>query len=85
MKNLPVAAAISGLMLGLSSVAHAESRTADSIFGQQADVQQLDGHADKHACKGQNTCKGQGGCKTDGADKSGKKDKNACSGTNGCS
>jgi hypothetical protein len=69
-----LAAAISGIVLGATSVAQAQT-SYDSHF-RAGDSQQLDtADGSKHACKGQNACKGLGGCKTD---------KNACKGQNSC-
>jgi hypothetical protein len=69
-----LAAAISGIVLGASTLAQAQTPMVGH-FG-VADVQQLDSSdGSKHACKGQNACKGLGGCKTD---------KNACKGQNSC-
>ena len=69
-----LAAAISGILLGATNLASAQTSLTTHLGA--GDTQQLDASdAGKHACKGQNDCKGQGGCKTD---------KNACKGQNGC-
>ena len=69
-----LAAAITGIVLGASNLAHAQTHQTD--LSGRTDVQQLDtSDGAKHGCKGQNACKGQGGCKTD---------KNACKGQNTC-
>lgn len=69
-----LAAAVTGLLLGAASPAHANTMATDVFEG--ASAQGLDTtDPAKHACKGQNACKGQGGCKTD---------KHACKGQNGC-
>lgn len=74
-----IAAAISGIVLGASGLAHAQTTNASNLGG---DTQQLDGSdGSKHACKGQNSCKGLGGCKTD---KHACKAKNDCKGQGGC-
>ncbi|MFZ5892973.1 MAG: hypothetical protein ACOY0T_18070 [Myxococcota bacterium] len=83
MKANLIAAAISGMVVGLSSVAHAAPQH-DSLNGADVDsgAQMLDAKGgDKHACKGQNGCKGKGGCKTD---KHACKGQNACKGQGGC-
>ena len=83
MKSTLLAAAISGIVVGASGLAHAEARhESGSSVGVALDGVQLDGKAgEKHACKGQNGCKGQGGCKTD---KHACKGQNACKGQGGC-
>ncbi len=74
-----LAATISGILLGTTGLAHAQT-SYGSLLGD--DTQQLDSQdAPKHACKGQNACKGQGGCKTD---KHACKAQNACKGQGGC-
>ncbi|HEY2512361.1 MAG TPA: hypothetical protein VGI39_15945 [Polyangiaceae bacterium] len=91
MKTSFLLAAVSGIVMGATSLAQADTTpSSDLVSGvdraaQRADApsqgpaqsaQKLDSDAGtKHACKGQNACKGQGGCKTD---------KNACKGQNGC-
>ena len=78
-----LAAAVSGMTLGLSQAAWAAPEGSkllsgvDDVAGGQLDT---DAGA-KHACKGQNACKGQGGCKTD---KHACKGQNACKGQGGC-
>jgi hypothetical protein len=75
-----LAAAVSGIMFGASSLAQAQTSFGTHLSG--PDAQQLDAaEGAKHACKGQNACKGQGGCKTD---KNGCKGQNACKGQGGC-
>ena len=82
-----LAAAITGIVLGASSLAHAAPNAAFGPLGAQGDdIQQLD-ETGKHACKGLNACKGQGGCKTDGDKGGGGKgggDKASCAGPSGC-
>ena len=80
MKSTLMAAAISGMVIGASTLAHAatQDRTVSLDNGAQ---HQADGAADKHNCKGKNACKGQGGCKTD---KHACKGQNACKGQGGC-
>ena len=77
MKTNLIAAAISGIVVGASSLAYAAPSHGVSISGDSG-AQML---GDKHGCKGQNACKGQGGCKTD---KHGCKGQNACKGQGGC-
>lgn len=77
MKSNLIAAAISGIVLGTSSLAYAAPSHGASM-GDDTGAQALD---DKHGCKGQNACKGKGGCKTD---KHGCKGQNACKGQGGC-
>ena len=74
-----LAAAISGIVLGATSLAHGQTSYGSKLGG--GDIQQLDQDGSKHACKGQNACKGLGGCKTD---KHGCKAQNACKGQGGC-
>lgn len=81
MKSTLMAAAISGLVIGASGLAHASSTTNPSVSTIDNGVQQLDDAAGKHSCKGKNACKGQGGCKTD---KHACKGQNACKGQGGC-
>jgi len=79
MKSNLIAAAISGIALGVSSLAQAAPSHEKGISaGADHGARML---GDKHACKGQNGCKGQGGCKTD---KHGCKGQNACKGQGGC-
>jgi hypothetical protein len=65
-----VAAAVSGLLVGVSGCAKNEKPPSSP-----AGMSPMPSTGAKHACKGQNNCKGQGGCKTD---------KNACKGQNSC-
>jgi hypothetical protein len=83
MKSKLLAAAISGIVVGVSGLAQAQPRhEAGSSAGTADDSVQLDGKSgEKHACKGQNACKGQGGCKTE---KHACKGHNACKGQGGC-
>lgn len=83
MKSSLLAAAISGIVVGVSGLAHAAPRQESKISVDVAlDSVKLDGKAgEKHACKGQNGCKGQGGCKTE---KHACKGQNACKGQGGC-
>ena len=77
-----LAAAISGLILGASSLAQAQTNGPLTSHLGSDGVQQLDtSDGAKHGCKGQNACKGQGGCKTD---KNACKGHNACKGQGGC-
>ena len=83
MKSNLIAAAISGIVVGVSGLAHAapkhEQRDASE---RDLGAQTLDAKGgDKHGCKGQNACKGHGGCKTD---KHACKGQNACKGQGGC-
>lgn len=81
MTSTLIAAAISGMVLGASGLAHAHSST-NTVSNERPSAQQLDDKAGaKHACKGQNGCKGQGGCKTD---KHACKGQNECKGQGGC-
>ena len=77
-KSSFVAAAVSGILLGSSSIALAGENPTQN--GKSKDKSSQDGK-DKHACKGQNACKGHGGCKTD---KHACKGQNACKGQGGC-
>ena len=82
MKSTLLAAAISGMVIGASSLAHASQQNLGSTVSTvDSSAQQLDDAAGKHSCKGKNACKGQGGCKTD---KHGCKGQNACKGQGGC-
>ena len=83
MKTSFVAAAISGIVVGITGVAHAApQRQADVSLDAASSAQPLDGKdGSKHACKGQNACKGQGGCKSE---KHACKGQNACKGQGGC-
>ena len=71
-----LAAAITGLVLGASSLARAQTTAGARAQLGSDDIQQLDTSeaGAKHGCKG------QGGCKTD----SPKSDKNSCAGKGGC-
>ncbi|HEX2736135.1 MAG TPA: hypothetical protein VHM70_31255 [Polyangiaceae bacterium] len=72
MKNTSIlAAAITGLMLGTTAIAHADGAPGKTKAGE----------AGKHSCKGLNACKGQGGCKTE---KHACKGLNECKGLGGC-
>ena len=82
MKSTILLAAVSGIVMGVGGIAHAETRTTGTAVDAASGSQQLDADAGaKHACKGHNACKGQGGCKTD---KNGCKGQNACKGQGGC-
>ena len=75
-----LAAAITGIVLGASNLAHAQTPRHDAL-GHDS-VQQLDtSDGAKHGCQGKNACKGQGGCKTDKHECKGKND---CKGNGGC-
>jgi hypothetical protein len=76
MKSKLIAAAISGIVVGASGLAHAAPIREMNSLGPDIGVQPLDGKSgEKHTCRGQNACKGQGGCKTE---------KHACKGQNAC-
>jgi len=88
MKSTLMAAAISGMVIGASSLASAATvhhaspgpgpgSALDNGAQQTADQMA----SDKHGCKGKNACKGQGGCKTD---KHACKGQNSCKGQGGC-
>ena len=93
MKNMMIAAAVSGLLggtaarlqaaptpvshSGLSVKASATNTAAGKISIAKASMFA----DDKHSCKGKNDCKGQGGCK---ASDNGCKGKNSCKGKGGC-
>ncbi len=81
MKSTLIAAAISGMVIGASALAHAATPNNGSVSAIDNGVQQLDDAAGKHSCKGKNACKSQGGCKTD---KHACKGQNACKGQGGC-
>lgn len=83
MKSTLMAAAISGVVIGASALAHAAGETHNSpLSGFESGAQQLDDKgSDKHTCKGKNACKGQGGCKSE---KHACKGQNACKGQGGC-
>jgi hypothetical protein len=83
MKSTLMAAAISGMVIGASTLAQAAISTPSSGFDAiDSGAQQLDDKAsDKHTCKGKNACKGQGGCKSE---KHACKGQNACKGQGGC-
>lgn len=85
-----MAAAITGILLGATNLAHADATSFDSGVQRldEKDKSACKGKSGckaekpgKHACKGQNACKGQGGCKTD---KHACKGHNACKGQGGC-
>jgi len=77
-----LAAAISGIVFGTSTLAGAQMNYGTNFGVAGGGGQQLDApDGAKHACKGQNTCKGLGGCKTD---KHACKGQNACKGQGGC-
>jgi hypothetical protein len=80
MTSYLLAAAISGIVLGATGSAQAQTQTHGVAFTNADDAVQLD-ETGKHACKGQNQCKGQGGCKTE---KHGCKAQNDCKGQGGC-
>ena len=70
MKTSFLLAAVSGIVMGATSLAQADVTSSSSevaFQGAASQSQKLDSDAGtKHACKGQNACKGQGGCRTDG-------------------
>jgi hypothetical protein len=85
LKTMMVAAAVSGLLSGVT-VVHASTGLNSSATPilkagklSFAGVN-LDKPA-KHSCKGKNDCKGQGGCKSSD---NGCKGKNSCKGKGGC-
>jgi hypothetical protein len=83
MKSNLLAAAISGIVVGMSGLAQAAPKHGSSV-SIDTGAQTLDDKGksgEKHACKGQNGCKGQGGCKTE---KHACKGQNACKGQGGC-
>ena len=79
------AAAISGLLLGVSARAAQSFPTAEQKQGISKVVNAGVGFAvddkDKHDCAGKNDCKSKGGCKTGDQ---GCKGKNNCKGMGGC-
>ena len=82
MKSTLMAAAISGMVIGASSLASAA--TTHQTSGSTLESSALHGSqmaSDKHSCKGKNACKSQGGCKTD---KHACKGQNSCKGQGGC-
>ena len=79
MKSQLLAAAFSGVILGVSGLAHAQTQFESRLGSHSIQLDSSDGA--KHGCKGQNACKGQGGCKTDSASHG---DKNSCSGKGVC-
>jgi hypothetical protein len=81
MKSTLMAAAISGMVIGAASLAHASPSSNNTVSSVDSAAQQLDDSAGKHSCKGKNACKGQGGCKSD---KHACKGQNACKGQGGC-
>lgn len=76
MQSAILAAAVSGILLGVSAPA---SAATSALSGSERS--QAPDPGGKHACKGQNQCKGQGGCKTD---KHACKGQNQCKGQGGC-
>ena len=86
MKSMLMAAAMSGLLTGATTVSATTTTNsgANSItraMGLSASSNFDEPQTDKHACKGQNSCKGKGGCKTGD---NGCKGKNSCKGKGGC-
>lgn len=84
MKSLMVAAAVSGLMSGATTMQAATTSATSPVvkvgkasFGNST----LNQSTSKHSCKGKNDCKGQGGCKSGDNGCSGK---NSCKGKGGC-
>ena len=81
------AAAISGLLLGVSARAAQSVPTTEQKQSIQKFVDAgvkgfvADDKSDKHDCAGKNDCKNKGGCKTGDA---GCKGKNTCKGKGGC-
>jgi hypothetical protein len=82
MKKTLLAAAISGMILGLAGAAKANNEQGEGGKLKAGAKKMADPpKSDKHACKGKNECKGKGGCKTD---KHECKGKNECKGQGGC-
>ena len=83
MKKTILAAAVSGMILGLAGAAKANSDSTDGTNKVKANAKRMADppKSDKHACKGKNECKGKGDCKTDANACSGK---NECKGKGGC-
>ena len=85
MKTAMVAAAVSGLLSGVTAIHAATpsvSGTAPILKAGKASFNGLpQAHKTKHSCKGKNDCKGQGGCKSSD---NGCKGKNSCKGKGGC-
>ena len=85
LKTMMVAAAVSGLLSGVTAM-HASvlstSGTAPILKAGKLSFSgvNLDAPA-KHSCKGKNDCKGTGGCKSSDNGCSGK---NSCKGKGGC-
>lgn len=73
MTNTMIAAAVGGILMGLTGCAGSNppANDASGLTAQSSAA----APAAKHACKGQNDCKGQGGCKTA---------THACKGQNDC-
>jgi hypothetical protein len=71
-KQILLAAALTGMVMGAATVAHAEDKPSKDGIAKDGS---------KHACKGQNACKGQGGCKSE---THACKGQNACKGQGGC-
>ncbi len=82
-KSVLLAAAVSGMMLGVAGVAHADTHHTAGQKVKSATAKRMADppKSDKHGCKGKNECKGKGGCKTD---KHACKGKNDCKGQGGC-
>jgi hypothetical protein len=73
MTNTMIAAAVGGILMGLTGCASNPPANAPANPGETASSTVA--APAKHACKGQNDCKGQGGCKTA---------THACKGQNDC-
>ncbi len=85
LKTMMVAAAVSGLLSGVT-FAHAStglnSSSTPILKAGKLSFAGVDfAKAPKHSCKGKNDCKGQGGCKSSD---NGCKGKNSCKGKGGC-
>ncbi|MBK7399584.1 MAG: hypothetical protein IPJ34_25830 [Myxococcales bacterium] len=74
MSNALVAAAVSGILVGVTGCASSPAPAANNGAAMSGGSSAMP--VAKHACKGMNACKGQGGCKVEG--------KNACKGQNDC-
>jgi hypothetical protein len=84
-KTMMVAAAVSGLLSGVTamhaSVLSTSGATPILKAGKASFVGTPTAKTHKHSCKGKNDCKGQGGCKSSD---NGCKGKNSCKGNGGC-
>jgi hypothetical protein len=85
LKTMMVAAAVSGLLSGVTVMHASVNSTSSSTPILKAGKLSFAGvnldKPAKHSCKGKNDCKGQGGCKSSD---NGCKGKNSCKGKGGC-